>query len=230
MRLIGAGATCCGSSEVHAECFHLLKLQPQKLTHYFYWCREQDCTEGHTRESREMMAVFAVYPLWARLTFLIAVSNVSLFHFVIQSQRIVRCQRCVCPHWKYGVTSTIHTRALLLRVSNNTQSYSKSHHLLKASWLNWFVSPEFRRVGCFPEIIKGIFQADGKKQTRVLSSCEVWREILEMLVRLKSYGKSSKWWRFKCSVLHKLDSDWREQTSGATVAPAGLQHPFPSSA
>lgn len=26
-----------------------------------------------------------------------------------------------------------YTHALLLRVSNNTQSYSKSHHLLKAS-------------------------------------------------------------------------------------------------
>lgn len=81
---------------------------------------------------------------------------------------------------------------LLLRFSNHTQSFSKSHHLLKASWLNWFVSPQIWHVGCCCKIIKGIFQPGGKNN-RVLSSCGAWGEILEML-GLKSSSKSSKWW------------------------------------
>lgn len=92
-------------------------------------------------------------------------------------------------------TSIIHM--LPLRVSNHTQSFSTNHHLLKASWLNLFVSPQFWHVGCCCEIIKSIFQPGGKNN-RVLSSCGAWGEILQMLGS-KSYSKSSKWW---CSCLN----------------------------
>lgn len=73
----------------------------------FYWHGKQARTRD-TQELREIMAVLAAYPLWALLTFLIAVSNLTLFNFVGQKQWIVRWQRCVCPHWNHWVIKQLH--------------------------------------------------------------------------------------------------------------------------